>query len=51
MEVTPKNVRYIVQEIYIQRESRHPNVVEFKGCFLHAEELWVNLKVWEVLTI
>eukprot|EP01114_Cavostelium_apophysatum_P015206 TRINITY_DN40_c0_g1_i4.p1 TRINITY_DN40_c0_g1~~TRINITY_DN40_c0_g1_i4.p1 ORF type:complete len:969 (+),score=273.85 TRINITY_DN40_c0_g1_i4:1053-3959(+) len=44
MVVTPRNTRYILQEITIQKSSRHPNIVDFKGCYLLGDELWVAME-------
>lgn len=44
MTVTPRNTRYIVQEVMIQKESHHPNIVDFVACYLLGNELWVSME-------
>jgi serine/threonine protein kinase len=44
MQVTAKNIRYIISEIDIQMHSHHRNIVDFKGSYLIGTELWVALE-------
>lgn len=44
MTVTPRNTRYIIQEILIQKNSKHPNIVDFRGSYLVGDELWVTME-------
>lgn len=40
MAITPRNTKYLIAEISIQRETIHPNVVKFLGSYLNEAELW-----------
>lgn len=45
MEVTKKNMKYIINEIVNQKAaSDHPNVVRFIDCYLCDNLLWVALE-------
>ncbi len=44
MTVTPRNTRYIIQEVMIQKESHHPNIVDFLASYLLGNELWVAME-------
>lgn len=44
MTITPRNTKYLIAEITIQKSSSHPNIVEFKGCYLQDTELWVAME-------
>ena len=41
MGITPKNTKYLIAEISVQQNSKHPNIVEFIGSWLLDIELWV----------
>ncbi|KAL2920284.1 Protein kinase [Polyrhizophydium stewartii] len=38
---------YIVNEIMIMRENRHPNLIDFMGSYLVRGELWVVMELME----
>lgn len=42
--ITPKNTKYLILEITIQKSSSHPNIVKFFDCYIHEEELWVVME-------
>lgn len=42
MGITPRNTKYLIAEISVQQNSKHPNIVEFIGSWLLDIELWVN---------
>lgn len=44
MQVTQKNIKHLITEIHIQKESRHPNIVEFVDAFRSDDQLWVVLE-------
>jgi serine/threonine protein kinase len=45
MLVTNGNLKYVISEIWIQRNSSpHPNIVAFKGAYLVESELWVAME-------
>lgn len=43
-EKKKKEAKAIRNEILMQKTSRHPNIVEFKACFLKNTELWVVME-------
>jgi hypothetical protein len=42
MGITPRNTKYLIAEISVQQNSKHPNIVEFIGSWLLDVELWVR---------
>jgi hypothetical protein len=42
MGITPRNTKYLIAEISVQQNSKHPNIVEFIGSWLLDIELWVR---------
>lgn len=44
MQITPKNARHLLMEIYIQRTSNHPNIVRYYDGYRVEDTLWVALE-------
>jgi len=44
MGITPRNTKYLIAEISVQQNSKHPNIVEFIGSWLLDIELWVVME-------
>eukprot|EP01104_Vermistella_antarctica_P018914 TRINITY_DN7186_c0_g1_i1.p1 TRINITY_DN7186_c0_g1~~TRINITY_DN7186_c0_g1_i1.p1 ORF type:complete len:530 (+),score=61.92 TRINITY_DN7186_c0_g1_i1:282-1871(+) len=44
MGVTPKNMRHLMTEIHIQKNSSHPNIVHYVDGYFVGDQLWVVLE-------
>jgi len=44
MSVTPKNMKHLLTEIYMQKSSSHPNIVQFLDAYLLDDQFWVVLE-------
>jgi len=44
MTITPRNTKYLIAEIAIQKSTRHPNIVEYLGSYLLDVEIWVVME-------
>lgn len=44
MKVTPKNREQLLMEIYVQKTSKHCNIVEFINAHKQQEYIWVVLE-------
>lgn len=44
MSVTPKNMKHLLTEVYIQKTSSHPNIVQYYEGYMVNDYLWVVLE-------
>lgn len=42
MSVTPKNMKHLLTEVFIQKTSSHPNIVLYLGGYKVEDTLWVR---------
>lgn len=41
MPLSAQNMKMLVTEIYIMKESKHPAIVEYFDCFVADDQIWV----------
>jgi serine/threonine protein kinase len=44
MAVTPKNMKHLLTEVFIQKTSSHPNIVQYINGYKIDDSLWVVLE-------
>jgi len=44
IQLRPQNMKVILNEISILRDSDHPNIIKYKDCYFVNDELWVILE-------
>ena len=44
MQITQKNYKHLASEIFIQKTSNHPNIVEYIDGYRVGDSLWVILE-------
>ena len=44
MQITPKNYKHLISEVYIQKTSNHPNIVEYIDGYRVDETIWAVLE-------
>lgn len=42
MALSAQNMKMLVTEIYIMKESKHPAIVEYFDSFVADDQIWVN---------